>query len=143
MDELPTWLRPQVSASERIAFLEMLAQVVLLFLRLRKRNYVQGNITLHHVCDNAASVGAVQKFFTTAKPLCYGLQALSWYAAKGAAEISISHIPGEKNVLADHLSRWWKYPATLRKLNCKLEITDLPSLRDLLDPVWVFMQAEV
>ena len=97
MADLPEWLRPQVSAHERIAFFELLPQVVLVFLRLRGRSHVKGGVVFQQKCDNTASVGAVRKYFTTAAPMCFGLQALGMLPRH--PQVNVSHVPGEKKSL--------------------------------------------
>lgn len=135
MHDLPDWLQAQVSANQRIAFFELLAQAALIFLRLRQSPGVAISQRFEHKCDNMASVGAVEKYFTTKPPLCFALQALAYHAAHTCSAVQVSHIPGVKNTLADHISRWIEHPETIAKLDERKEIRDF-SLRDILGPVW-------
>lgn len=130
-------MQPQVSANERIAFFELLAQVVLFYLRIRHRPHTVGEVVLHHQCDNMGSVGAVAKFFPTKAPMCFGLQALAWHAGRASASVRITHIQGEKNILADQISRWRKYPEVISTLPRAGELTDF-TLQEILGPVWHF-----
>lgn len=133
--DLPAWLQAQVSANQRIAFFELLAQAALAYLRLRESPFSIANLSFAHKCDNAASVGAVKKYLTTKAPLCFALQAISFHAASCSSVVSVSHIPGLKNTLADHISRWKDYPETVAKLDERKEVSDF-TLRDVLGPVW-------
>ena len=137
MNDVPDWMRPQVSAHERIAFFELLAQVVLLYLRLRETSHVVGSVALHLRCDNSGAVGAVRKFFTTKSPLSFGLQALAWHCAQASAVVTIDHLPGKANELADQISRWRRYPDVIARLPPFGECTDF-SLASVLGPVWDF-----
>ena len=56
MEDLPSWMRPQVSAQERIAFWELLAQVILAVLRFRELQNVEGCVSISQSCDNQGAV---------------------------------------------------------------------------------------
>lgn len=137
MADLPNWMRPQVSAQQRIAFWELLAQVILAFLRFRELSGVHGTVCIGQSCDNAGAVSAMHKFFSTKAPMSFGLQALAWHAVQASAEVSVSFIPGKKNIWADKISRWHEYPDFIASLDASGEVTDF-SIRDVLDPVWDF-----
>ena len=140
MSDLPDWLRPQVSAQQRIAFWELLAQVILVALRLRTASGIKGCLRVRQVCDNSTAVSVSKKFFCTKAPLSYGLQALAWHASQACADIQISFCPGKKNVWADKISRWEQFPEFMAQLNPAGEIKDF-SIREILDPVWDFANA--
>lgn len=133
--DLPTWLQAQVPANQRIAFFELLAQAALCFLRMRENPGSSSTVAFAHRCDNAASVGAVQRYFTVKEPLCFALQALSYHAACFHCEVTVSHVPGVQNTLADHISRHRFHAQTIALLNPDLEVVDF-TLRDILGPVW-------
>ena len=135
MQDLPQWLQTQVGANQRIAFFELLAQAALVFLRCRDSPCSTSSLEFSHKCDNAASVGAVKKYLTTKAPLCFALQALTFHASSFDCVVSVSHIPGVRNTLADHISRWKHYPQTIEKLDKRKEVKDF-CLRDILGPVW-------
>ncbi len=137
MKDLPVWMQPQISANEQIAFLELLALGILAYLRLREESHRTCQIRLHHECDNLGSVGAVEKYFSTKAPMCFGLQALAWHAGRASANVKVSHIPGCKNELADRISRWRNFPRVIAQLPVSGEVTDF-SLQDVLGPVWHF-----
>lgn len=135
MEDLPRWMHSEIPANRRINFWELTAQVVLVFLRLREMDHANFNVMLRQECDNSASVGVVQKFFTTSAPMCYGLQALAHHCSRACATVQVSHVAGKKNVLADGISR--NLPAVMAKLPAGTQVTDF-TLRDVFDPVWVF-----
>jgi len=58
----------------------------------------------------------VKKFFTNKEPLCYAMQALAFWGAKFGKDARVLHIPGKKNGLADHISRWRRHPQTIGML---------------------------
>ena len=133
--DLPAWMQPQVPAQQLINFFELLAQCVLLFLRLRESGAQHFDMTIHQLCDNSAAVGCVGKYFTTKAPLCFALQAIAFHASKAGATVSMSHIPGKSNILADGISR--ELPEILRRLPVRGEIKNFP-LQEILKPVWTF-----
>ncbi len=57
-------------------------------------------------CDSEGVVWAVKKGMSTTAPLCFGLQALAFWEYSFQVQVSMSHIAGEENWLADALSRW-------------------------------------
>ena len=133
--ELPEWLQAQVPANQRIAFFELLAQATLCMLRTRENPHSVGSLTFSHRCDNAASVGCVRKYFTVNEPLCFALQSLAYHASCAGCVVNVSHVPGSRNVLADHISRFNKYPGTIALLDPRKEVKHF-SIRDVLGPVW-------
>ena len=87
-----------------IACYELLAQTVLL--AFRGRFIPAGTpMMMHGFSDNTPTEGAVNKLFTTARPLCHFLQNLAAWTSRWRLSMEISHIPGEQNELADGLSR--------------------------------------
>jgi hypothetical protein len=130
---LPAWIQAQVPENLRINFWELVAQCVLVFLRLREQTNSHFDIAIHQACDNAATVGAVRKFFTTKAPMCFALQALAFHCNKAGATVTVSHVPGKKNTLADGLSRG--LAPVLNTLPCKGEVKGF-TLEEILAPVW-------
>ncbi len=133
--DLPSWLQLGAKWQRRIAFWEMMAQVILLHLRLgsTRRHGVQ--IEVSQRCDNTPTTGAVKKCLSTKAPLCYALQALSWHAAAAGATPIIRHLSGKKNWLADKLSRYRVLGKDLVDLVPSNERH--VSLSQILDPVWL------
>ncbi len=62
-------------------------------------------VQLQQHCDNLGDVAAINKCFSTAKPLCFALQALAAHAVHHNIALDVQHIPGKQNDLADALSR--------------------------------------
>ncbi len=62
-------------------------------------------IRLRQLCDNAPSIGAINKLHSMAMPLGIVLQAIAHHASIRNASVAVSHIAGERNVWADRLSR--------------------------------------
>ena len=135
LNDLPAWLQAQVPANQRIAFFELLAQATLCMLRTRENPHSICNVAFSHRCDNAASVGCVHKYFTVNEPLCFALQSLAFHASRSGCVVQVSHVPGTRNVLADHISRFKSYPKTVAQLDPHKEVKHF-SVRDVLGPVW-------
>ena len=131
--DLPAWIQAQVPENLRINFWELVAQCVLVYLRLQEQTDFHFDVAVHQACDNAATVGAVRKFFTTKAPMCFALQALAFHCSKAGATVAVSHVPGKKNTLADGLSRG--LDPVLNTLPRKGEIKGF-TLKDVLAPVW-------
>ena len=96
-----------------IAFFEALAQLVLFVLRTEplqnpsklRCHGCSMKIRLRQLCDNAPSIGAINKLHSMAMPLGIVLQAIAHHASIRNASVAVSHIAGERNVWADRLSR--------------------------------------
>ena len=132
-DDLPSWIQAQVPANLRINFWELVAQCILVFLRLREHTEAHYEIAIRQSCDNSAAVGAVRKFFTTKAPMCFALQALAYHCSKAGATVAVSHVPGKKNTLADAISRNWSPVVSM--LPSAGAIKDF-TLQEVLEPVW-------
>ena len=81
-----------------IASLEALAHMI-----ARPAHF--GRICLRQLCDNFGVVASSAKASSMKQPLCYVLQALSYFAVKHHVQLQISHLSGERNIWADALSR--------------------------------------
>ena len=124
-DSLPGWFCKNecghVTLQSVVASLEALAQLVLLVLRARhmsSRPAHFGKIGIRQMCDNFGVVAASAKASSMKQPMCYVLQALSYFACKHDIQLHISYLAGEKNIWADALSRGSsKEPGFWKKLN--------------------------
>ena len=92
-----------------ISSLEAVAQLALLWLRLeagsgRKASHL-GHVCIRQQCDNEGVVGAASKGSSMKKPLCYVLQALSFWAIRRGVALKLSHVADVRNSWADALSR--------------------------------------
>ena len=87
-----------------ISSLELLAQLAL----LRGRNrlgYSSHKMALRQLSDNTPTEGAINKLFTTSKPMIWFLQPLIATAVSLGVELTVDHEPGHSNILADGVSR--------------------------------------
>ena len=89
-----------------ISSLELLAQLALLLARVR----VEGagfkyRAVLHQQSDNMAVVGCLAKGLATKPPLATVLMHLARHCLKADCALDVAHIAGERNELADRLSR--------------------------------------
>ena len=132
-------MHANLPANRRINFWELIAQVVLVFLRLRSLSHTNFVVHLKQECDNSASVGSIAKNLSCRPPMCYGLMALAYHCSQAGASVSVSHIQGKKNVVANGISRG--VPEVINQLPANSEIVDF-SLCQVLDPVWDFADAE-
>ena len=87
--------------------------------------------------DSSPTVGAVRKFFATRELICYALQALAYHAVKHSAEVWVGFLPGEKNCLANRISRRPDYPRVAAELDRSRAVERTVDLRALLEDVWV------
>ena len=103
------WGVPHESNLQKIiATLELIAQLVLLALRLETcagSNRVAASISCHHMCDNMPVVSATGKWLSCASPLCYALQALAFHCLQHDVRLRLAHVAGVRNDWADWLSR--------------------------------------
>jgi hypothetical protein len=132
--DFPEWFRLSRNMQEDIAFYELLAQVILALMRFQHGGPKFSKLLFRHVCDNSPSVGAIRKNLTTKAPSCFALQMLAFFAAKFECEVSVSHIEGKRNVLADRISRFREYPGTLEALPASLEMH--VDITELIEQVW-------
>ena len=109
--DLPCWFWRNddgaVPMKSCIAALEALAQLVLMRLRLAggQAGRHVGRIRLRQQCDNQGVVAGNAKQSSMKKPLCYVIQATSFWACKLGVALKLSHVSGARNVWADGLSR--------------------------------------
>ena len=140
-DDFPAHYELHEDLGRNIIFFEALAQLVLFVLRTAKMNVASPRngrgcstvIRLRQLCDNASSVGAINKLHTMSKPLDVVLQAFAHHASVMQAKVAVTHIAGERNIWADRLSRPDWYPEFTRQLlaNRKQHL-DAGSLRRIL-----------
>ena len=97
------------SLQKVIATLELIAQLVLLALRL---DMATGHdrrwstcIACHQMCDNQPVVSATGKWLSCSRPLGYALQALAFLCLQHDVRLRLAHVAGVRNEWADLLSR--------------------------------------
>ncbi len=136
----PEWMGMRPTAEKDISFYEALAQLVL-FVKRADDAEVKGParavteaVKVRHLCDNMSAVGATNKLFSSAVPMCWCMQALSHHAAKRNARLHLCHIAGERNKWADMLSRFRQYGAFVDALPAanKVEV----DVAELLCQLW-------
>jgi hypothetical protein len=89
-----------------IAGLECLAQVCLLFARYKLiRAPFQHRLTICQASDNASTVGALSKMLSSKPFLSATIQTLASLCLALQCEVQVYHLSGERNSLADQLSR--------------------------------------
>ena len=108
--DLPAWFRCAGGSGFQgcIAAFEALAQLVLVALRARESGYLPEGFCLvqfAQLCDNQAVSACSVKMLTMKEPLCFVLQALGYWACRYRFQLQVSHIAGERNSVADELSR--------------------------------------
>ena len=98
-----TWGRWTVTESKNhINYLEMLA----IFLGLRTYASKKANIHIRIMCDNTSAVNILNYMGTSHSDPCNELAKVIWeWCIKRSMWISIVHIPGKNNVVADFESR--------------------------------------
>ena len=107
---LPEWFQGSSSRGlqELICFLEALAQLALLVLRLESSPappFTGCTLMLRQLCDNIGVVHATAKNLSQKEPLCYVLQALGFHSSRLGVSLATSHVAGVRNEWADALSR--------------------------------------
>ena len=100
---MSTWGRWTVTESKNhINYLEMLA----IFLGLRTYASKKANIRIRIMCDNTSTVNILNHMGTSHSDPCNELAKVIWeWCIKRSIWISIVHIPGKNNVVADFESR--------------------------------------
>ena len=89
-------------SKHHINYLEMLA----IFLGLRTFACSKGNIHIRIMCDNTSAVNILNHMGTSHSDPCNELAKVIWeWCIKCNIWISIAHIPGKKNIVADLESR--------------------------------------
>ena len=102
----------KAEAHKDISCYECLGQIALVWLLSQLHPMCKLSITLRTWCDNSGAESASNKLFTTAWPFAAFIQRLALLSSFTGIHLDVQHIPGDKNVEADYLSRW-KPPATL------------------------------
>ena len=133
-----------VDAQKDISFYEALAQLCLFVCRIPPRQpgspapALHGNLMMRQLCDNMSAVGAINKLFSTASPMCWVMQAFAHYASRANAEVHVCHVAGARNEWADMLSRAAEYSDFVNMLppENKVEVDVL----QLLESVWPLRQ---
>ena len=137
--DLPVWLSDKLGErwQRKIAFFELLAQLVQFTERVKgAKRRARGAVAFGQNSDSSPTVGAVRKFFSTKEPLCYGLQAFAFHAVKHSAELRVDFLPGQKNTLADRISRRQDHQGVVDELHRCGAVEYTVSLRELLEEVW-------
>ena len=88
-----------------IACYELLAQIIMLAYRGRFRSGTSQLVQCKAWSDNTPTEAVANKLFTTNAPLCFFLQLLAAWSSRMGVRVSVGHIPGVENTLADGLSR--------------------------------------
>ncbi|CAE7341487.1 unnamed protein product, partial [Symbiodinium sp. KB8] len=102
----------KAEAHKDISCYECLGQIALVWLLSTLHPMCKLSITLRTWCDNSGAESASNKLFTTSWPFAAFIQRLALLSSFTGIHLDVQHIPGDKNVEADYLSRW-KPPATL------------------------------
>lgn len=88
-----------------ITCFETLAQIGLVYAAQIGPNLKQFTVVVPSLDDNQPSESAINRLFTTARPLCYFIQALAALASELRIKLVLSHIQGKEDTVADGLSR--------------------------------------
>ena len=89
-----------------ISSLETLAQIALVFITTRFQPRFRIPIGIPTLSDNSAAESVSNSLFTAAMPLALFTEKLSILISSTGIDVDTSHIAGERNELADKLSRW-------------------------------------
>ena len=89
-----------------ISSLETLAQIALIFMTTRFQPGFRIPIRIPTLSDNSAAESVSNSLFTTTMPLALFTEKLSILISSTGIDVDTSHIAGERNELADKLSRW-------------------------------------
>ena len=89
-----------------ISSLETLAQIALIFMTTRFQPGFRIPIRIPTLSDNSAAESVANSLFTTTMPLALFTEKLSILISSTGVDVDTSHIAGERNELADKLSRW-------------------------------------
>ena len=90
-----------------ITCFETLAQTALVYAAQFGPNVTQIDVLIPSLNDNQPSESAINRLFTTSRPLCYFIQALAALAAELRIKLVVSHVPGKDNIWAVGLSRFF------------------------------------
>ena len=102
----------KAEAHKDISCYECLGQIALVWLLSTLHPMCKLSITLRTWCDNSGAESASNKLFTTSWPFAAFIQRLALLSSFTGIHLDVQHIPADKNVEADYLSRW-KPPAPL------------------------------
>ena len=97
-------------AHKDISCYECLGQIALVWLLSTLHPMCRLSLKLRTWCDNSGAESASNKMFTTSWPFAAFVQRLALLSSFTGIHLDVQHIPGDKNVEADYLSRW-KPPA--------------------------------
>ena len=105
--DLPPWWPSAATAQALIASLEVLAQTLLLHLSVSHTNIRRSshNMIFHQLCDNQGGVFAINRWLSTTDSMSTPVELLATIASTHNVRLSVSHIAGSRNDLADRLSR--------------------------------------
>ena len=115
------------SPQSHIAALELLAQLVLIWLVDRTLPSCRTLVSVALRCDNAGAEAAAAKGLSAVRSLAAVLTAFLAYQCRLGVAAEVEHVPGFRNQLADELSRWSQGPSPL-----PLEARAVPPLDILL-----------
>lgn len=109
-------------AQKYISAFEVMAQLALLLMAIRKMTSQHLQLCLPSSSDNTGAEAGINKMLTTKEPTTTFLQMISTLAFQHHIHLTISHIPGHLNDWADNLSRnrleqWRAYP----RFHCSLD----------------------
>ena len=99
------WPALQEPAQRYIACFETLAQLALAMTARKVIGARQWRFALPAASDNTAAEAGTEKLWSTAEPLGSFLKMAAARSARHHVELLVMHLPGEKNTLADELSR--------------------------------------
>lgn len=111
----PTSWGLQEDLQRSISSLELLAQTALLICQTRVLGPCRGRIALRQHSDNTASEAAANRLFSSTPPFSHFCLNLAQQAFLHHCNLSVDHIEGARNDIADGLSR--SYALTLQSLN--------------------------
>jgi len=123
MDQLRHFLPGlKKDAQKYISAFEVLAQLALLLMAIRRLASQELQLCLPSSSDNTGAEAGINKMLTTKEPTTTFLQMISTLAFQHHVQLTMSHIPGHLNDWADNLSRdkldqWRAYPRFRCSLN--------------------------
>ena len=103
--ELPAEWGMRPDAQKDISAYELLAQGILLVCRARMLPPCRMQLELRSAVDNTAAEAVGNKLFTTAAPMKHVARSIALWAAALRVVPDLQHIAGDRNDLADGLSR--------------------------------------
>ena len=103
--DLPAEWGMRPDAQKDISAYELLAQGILLVCRARMLPPCRMQLELRSAVDNTAAEAVGNKLFTTAAPMKHVARSIALWAAALRVVPDLQHIAGDRNDLADGLSR--------------------------------------